>query len=207
MDENKYQQFLDYIKSEREELREDLIGMPIIASKKVGDFGCGWGYITWCLMHEIPTSECIGIDKFDPDDPPTFSDGFSRENVQNWYKEIDAEKYPDFQQHDIVKDENIPSDFDLIYCKRVFYNIFINNNGDAKVKQAINHIARALKSSGWFCLVEIQESQFKSILEESLIQTNFEFSPPRCLFRPYKTLLKTYNEYPYLIYQCKQVKY
>lgn len=207
MDENKYQQFLNYIKPEREEVREDLIGMPITAPQKVGDFGCGWGFTTWCLMQEIPATECIGIDKFDPDNPPTFAKGFSLDSVQNWYKEIDAEKYPNFQQHDIVYSENIPTDFDLIYCKHVLYNIFIQSNGEAELTQAINHVAQALKSSGWFCLVEIRESNFRTILENSLRQANFKFAPPRCIYRPYKTLLKDHDKFPYLIYQCKQIRY
>jgi len=209
MAKDSIQRFLDRIKSDREELREDLMGLPLNKSEcKVGDFGCGWGYITWCLMHEIPNSECIGIDKFDPDNPPTLSyEQFSIDNVRSLFEEIDADQSPDFQKGDIVKGENLSSGFDLIYCKRVLYNIFISNNGDAELKQAINHIANALKSNGRFCLVEIQEAQFKSILEKSLIQANFEFDPPRCVGRLYKTLEKIYDQYPYLIYQCKKAKY
>jgi hypothetical protein len=175
----------------------------------VGDFGCGWGYITWCLMHEIPNSECIGIDKFDPDNPPTLGyERFSIDNVRSLFKEIDADQSPNFRKGDIVKGENLSSGFDLIYCKRVLYNIFISNNGDDELKQAINHIANALKSDGWFCLVEIQEAQFKSFLEKSLIQANFKFDPPRCVYRLYNPLFgKNDPRYPYLIYQCKKAKY
>lgn len=206
MDEITYQQFIDYIKPKIEELREDLIDLPINAFEKVGDFGCGWGFTTWCLMREIPNSECIGIDKFDPENPPTWSKDFSLEYVQNWYKEIDQDEHSDFRQGDIVKGENIPSDFDLIYCKRVLYNIYLSN-GEPELAQAINHIARALKPNGWFCLIEIQESYFKAILEESLTKENFEFGTPRYLYRPYETLLDNYDKYPYLVYQCKKIKY
>jgi hypothetical protein len=94
----------------------------------------------------------------------------------------------------------------LIYCKRVLYNIFLTN-GEPELIQAINHIAQALKFNGWFCIVEIQESGFQSILEKSLIQIGFEFNTPRCLYRPYKTLMDNYDNYPYLIYQCKKIKY
>lgn len=199
------QQFHDRIKFEQEELREDLTGLPIWEFKKVGDFGCGWGYITWSLAQKIPASICLGIDKFDPENPPTFDSRFSLENIQNWYAQIDAEKFPRFIQGDIVADENLHQDFDLIYCKRVMYNIF----GDGKVKelsQAINHISQALKPNGWFCLIEINEPYFRTVLEEILTQANFEFSPARCLYRPYRTLEKLNEKYSYLAYQCKKVK-
>ena len=211
MDKSRYQQFLHRVKREREELQEDLINLPLNASTskyKVGDFGCGWGYITWCLMHEIPNSECVGIDKFDPADPPILAnEEFSFDRVRSLFIEIGADQSPDFRKGDIVKGENLSSGFDLIYCKRVLFNIFKGNNGDAELKQAINHIANALKSDGWFCLVEIQEAQFKDILEKSLAQANFELDPPRCVCRLYKTPLKDYEQYPYLIYQCKKGKY
>jgi SAM-dependent methyltransferase len=205
MDKNKNQQFGDRINFERDELREDLMGLPINEFKKVGDFGCGWGFVTWSLMQEIPASECVGIDKFDPNDPPTFSEGFSRENIQNWYKQIDAKNYPDFWQGDIVSGENLPLDLDLIYCKRVMHNIF-SNKGEDELARAIKHIAQALMPNGWFCLIEIRESYFKTILEETLIQAKFEFSSPRCCYRPYQTLLKKFANYPYWIYQCKKAK-
>lgn len=205
MNENINQQFLDRIKSEREELREDLIGLPVSEFKKIGDFGCGWGYITWSLSQEIPASDCIGIDKFDPENPPTFDMGFSLENVQNWYAQINADNFPHFLQGDIVSGENLPSYFDLIYCKRVMYNIF-SNGSEKELSQAINHIAQALKFNGWFCLIEINESHFKTALEKNLIQANFEFTPARCLYRSYRTLLEVYEKYPYLVYQCKKVK-
>lgn len=208
MDKSKYQQFVDYVKPEIEELQEDLRGLPLtVMSYKVGDFGCGWGYITWCLMHEIPNSECIGIDKFDPENPPTLSKWrFSLDNVQSLFRRFGVEPSPDFRQGDIVKGENLPSDFDIVYCKRVLFNIFVSNDGCAKLNQAIHHIADALKYNGWFCLIEIQEAQFKSVLEENLVQAKLEFTAHRSVNRPYKTLEKDCEKYPYMIYQCKKAK-
>ena len=185
------------------------MGLPINTFKKVGDFGCGWGYITWSLMQEISVSECIGIDKFDPKTPPVWYQveaGFSLEKTQELSKQIDANKYPDFRQVDIISGKNIPSDFDLIYCKRLLYNIF-NENSRLELGQAINHIAQALKPNGWFCLVEINDLSFKTSLEEVLTQANFEFNLPRCVYRPYEAFLQQkVDDKPYLIYQCKLVK-
>lgn len=205
MNKNTNQQFRDRIKFERAELRDDLDGLPTSEFKKVGDFGCGWGYITWSLALEIPDSDCVGVDRFDPENPPTLDIGFSLENIQNWYGQINTENPPYFLKGDIVIGENLPLGFDLIYCKRVMYNIF----GDSKeegLSQAINHISQALKPNGWFCLIEINEPYFKTVLEEILIRANFEFTSARCLYRPYRTLEKVYEKYPYLVYQCKRVK-
>ncbi|MDP1545267.1 MAG: class I SAM-dependent methyltransferase [Anaerolineales bacterium] len=206
MDESAYKQFLDRIKFEQEELREDLKGLPTHEFKRIGDFGCGWGFVTWSLAQEFPTSDCVGVDRFDFEKPPyLFEMGFSLENIQIWYKQKEIEKPISFIQGDIIIGENLPNGLDLIYCKRVMFNIF----GDEKkneLSHAINHISQVLKPNGWFCLIEINEPYFKTSLEELLIQVNFEFMPPRCLYRPYRTPEKTYEKYPYLIYQCKKVK-
>jgi len=203
MNENKNPQFFERIKVEIEELREDLMGLPTSDFKTVGDFGCGWGYITSSLAQELPKSKCTGIDKFDPDDPPTLHTGFSIENIRDLYMKIDVENHPDFRQGNIVSGENIPYGFNLIYCKRVMYNIFLKG-GEKELSQAINHITRALVPSGWICLVDIYEPQFKAFLEEILFQANFAFTPARCFYRPYNTLFKSYDTYPYLIYHCQK---
>lgn len=205
MEENTYKQFLDSIKFEQEELREDLEGLPIHEFKRIGDFGCGWGFITWSLAHEIPDSNCVGVDRFDPERPPhLFEMGFSIENIQNWYKQKEIEKPISFIKGDIIIGENLPDDFDLIYCKRVLFNIF-GDDKKSELSQTINHISQALKPNGWFCLIEINESYFKTVLEEILVQENFDFMHPRVLYRQYKTPEKTFEKYPYLMYQCKKV--
>lgn len=203
MNENKDSQFLERIRSEIEELQQDLQGLPINDFKTVGDFGCGWGFITYALAQILPASNCIGIDKFDPDDPPTLNTGFSVENVRDWYMKTNIEHHLDFRQANIVSGEHIPFDLDLVYCKRVLYNVFLKGN-EKELSQAINHIANSLRPSGWFCLVEIYEPQFQAILEEILNQANFAFTPAQCLSRPYNTLLKNYDLYPYLIYRCQK---
>ena len=206
MEENTYQRFLDRVKFETEELREDLIGLPLnMANWKVGDFGCGWGYVTWGLMQEIPNSECIGIDKFDPEYPPDIESYgvFSYDKVQKNFKEINALRSPDFRKGDIVENKGLLSGFDLVYCKRVLYNIFGESAGETRLKQSINHIENVIKPNGWFCFVEIEEESFKVVLEEFLHQSSFEFNSPRRVHRPYARIN---NQMPYLIYQCKKKK-
>jgi len=210
MNKIKYEEFLNIVKPKKEELREDLSNLPIIEYKKVGDFGCGWGYFTWCLKHEIPDSECIGIDIFDPNNPPNFSDIinksiFTLDRVKNLFIEY-AEESLDFRKGNIITGENLPSDFDFIYCKRVLLNIFggIENKEDY-LKQTIHNIGNAIKYNGWLCLIEVQEPRFNKILDEYLNQANFEFDTPRCVNRLYETPCGN-KEYPYLIYQCKKGK-
>jgi hypothetical protein len=228
---DKLQQFSERIKAEREELRFDLLGMAINSAEcNVGDFGCGWGFITWCLLLEIPNSVCIGIDKFDPSNPPEPEDifrdeQFSIESVQNRFEKVSDEirsgalglqvqepKYPTFQRGDILTGENLLPKFnhyfDLIYCKRVLYNIFVgdNSNPDREdgVNLAITHVANALKPGGWFCFVEVEELHNSLDLEGSLICSGFKFNLPRRVCRPYKTILQVYDKCSYLIYHCKK---
>jgi len=203
MNKNKHEQFLEFIKDKREELLEDLLDLPLRKIKEVGDFGCGRGFFTWCLKHEIPNSACVGIDTFDPKTPPDFYE-FSIDIVRNFFKEY-ADESIDFVKGNLVTGENLPSEFDLIYCKRVLFNIY-NHYWFDELKKSIDNIANALKSCGWLCLIEIQETKFKEILEKNLKQANFEFNTPRCVYRKYETLEKPYEKYPYLIYQCKKGK-
>ena len=49
---------------EREDLRQDLTGLDLDLSKcRIGDFACGWGYVTLGLMLELQCHECIGVDR------------------------------------------------------------------------------------------------------------------------------------------------
>lgn len=215
MSDNKNQQFLDNVESARKELREDLANLPIGNRKYlVGDFGCGRGYNTWGLMFEIPNSECVGVDKFDPNEPPSIEDvlrgePFSFESVSNQFNEFGLSQVihsPSVTKGDIVTGENLPINLDLIYCKRVLYNISTGDNGDTAILQAIKNIANALLFEGWFCFVEPDGNNIKSILEEILTKANFKFDAPRHVQRPYQALTKYDPEYPYLIYQCRKIK-
>jgi len=96
-------------------------------------------------MLEIPNSECIGIDKFDPENPPPFEDifrneQFSIDSVQSRFKEvideinsgivelqgndllsdicrviIDEEQHPVIRKGDLVTGENFSSDLNLYF--------------------------------------------------------------------------------------------
>ena len=49
-------------------MQDELRDVPLhISCRKIGDFGCGAGYTTRCLMLARQAGECIGIDKFSDD--------------------------------------------------------------------------------------------------------------------------------------------
>ena len=89
MDQKITCQSLDRLFIEWMELQEDISGLSFnLRDSKIGDFGCGRGFITWCLRLLFPNSECIGVDKFDPRDPPDWRlfgeyGSFSLDNVRN----------------------------------------------------------------------------------------------------------------------------
>jgi len=243
MKPDRVKQFLEHMLLEREELREDLLGISLDQlERKVGDFGCGWGYITWCLMLEIRNSSCIGVDRFDPGNPPELEDIFSDElftinNVQNRFNLVSQDLNSDaikFQEHELLRDlylqlslrknhpavqrgdlltgedifPNLSLFFNLIYCKRVLYNIFLGDNKspdrDSGISLAINHISNALKPDGWFCFIDIENLRTSSTLEVILRQAGFTFELPRRVHRRYKTIQGDHDQFPYLIYHCRK---
>lgn len=253
MDKNRIQQFFDSLESERKELREDLIGLPLSTSSyTIGDFGCGSGNTTWCLLLELPYSNCVGIDKFEQlNIPRELLDNFERQDIEDRFQcwsidsvegqsreiidyinssdvelqehnlsiyirhvIVDEERYPVFRKANLLTGEGLSSDldhyFDLIYCKRLLHNIFVGDNinpdRDEGLNLVINHITNSLKPNGWLCIIEIAALRDSSNLEEYLKQCGFRFDSPRQVNRPYKTIERHYDKYPYLIYQCQKTK-
>lgn len=136
----------------------------------VADIGCGWGFTTLALMEELPGSDCVGIDKFNPNDPPCSAGYglFSIAYVRHLYQQLGSGRSPVLKEGDILRDGDLPFGFDLIYCKRVLYNMWLHDNASNNLGKAIDHVANALKPNGWFCLVEIQQGNFTSTLQDSI---------------------------------------
>ena len=235
MEKNILQQIFDLLAHERDELREDLSDLSVNEKKiKVGDIGCGWGSITLCLMLELSQAECLGIDKFDPNDPPNLDLRFSFEIdnvravsnaiIENLKSESihaqDSElldafqesvirngRFPKFHRGNIVTGEHLfpafDQYFDLIYCKRVLFNLYNNGDGVDDLNKAIYHIANALKPKGVFCFVEVNTWGNSPSLEDSLRRVGFIFLPPRKIVRSFDSVLGNYQS-EYLIYQCQK---
>ncbi len=244
MNRNSLEKFLDRISYEREELIDDISDLPVkLPNIKVGDFGCGLSYITWCLMLEIPDSIIVGIDKYDSEEiPPELERIFGRQEIEEkeTYRSIEIvqnrnddflckihsineipsdelllrdicyevnikNRNPIIQKGDIVTGENIfpyfNEYFDLIYCKRVLFNIFGEDN--KSIIFALNNITNALKPGGWFCLIEIEEILSEANIEKYLTQANFDIKSSRKVNRPYETL-SNIQPHIYLIYHCQK---
>ena len=177
---------------EREDLRQDLIGLDLDLSKcRIGDFACGWGYITLGLMLELQCRECIGVDRFEKNpilDVPSIHD------VQEQYNEIknmvlqktnspqnngvindihhllSNECFPRFHTGDIVAGDNLPSELDVVYCKKLLQNVFEGGysnsyQGNDGVRLAVEHIANAVKRGGLIILVEPAGTNFMTFLD------------------------------------------
>lgn len=184
--------FFERLKLELEDLREELVGLASgRIDYRVGDFGCGWGYTTLGLMLELHVAESIGIDKFMGNFlSPSFQDVQHlfdtvreitiKESDKSPYDDLKGDirrllskgRYPVFQKNDIVKGSKLPSELDLVYCKRLLGNIYTgeyNNSlkGDHAVSIAIANIVNTLKIGGLVCLVEKDSIYFAPFLEKA----------------------------------------
>jgi hypothetical protein len=82
-----FNHFLDRVSRERVELQEDLANLSFDKPElKVGDFGCGAGFISWCLLLEIPHSEVVGIDKYTNIEIPSEWKSCNRWSVEDFFQ-------------------------------------------------------------------------------------------------------------------------
>ena len=188
------QWFFERFELEREDLRQDLIGLDLNLSKcRIGDFACGWGYTTLGLMLELQCRDCIGVDRFKKNlilDVPSIQDvqeqfseiknmvlkktNLSQNNgvINDIHHLLSNERFPGFQTGDIVAGDNLPSELDIVYCKRLLQNVFEGGysnscQGDDGVRLAVEHIAKAVKRGGLICLVEPAGTNFMTFLDRA----------------------------------------
>ena len=147
------------------------MGLPLSKPDcKLGDFGCGDGYVTLSLMLHLNAKECFGVDKNNDWKLPTIEEAKLEFNtgqnvpVGDLSEEVrqllNEERWPTFQQDDVLKPHDLPKNLDLAYCKRLLTNIregAYNNslNEDDRLSRAINNIVDCIKQRGLFCLVEM----------------------------------------------------
>ncbi len=183
-------EFLERIKLELEDLQEELKGLPPLKSGcRVGDFGCGKGYVTLCLMLMLQANESIGIDRFTGDAWTS-----SYQNVQNFWDDVkrsllndspqedslqwdlrqlfSQSRFPTFQQGDVLQGHNLPSDLEFAYCKKLLGNIYSGEyenipNGEKGLNQMLANIAAALKQGGIFCAVEKATVNYTPFIEQA----------------------------------------
>jgi hypothetical protein len=170
---------------ELEDIQQDLEGLPSIKPDcRIGDFACGSGYSTLGLMLEYHAIDCFGIDMSKSwqlpsmmqlrDDFNTVNDSDAPTNdISKKVKQLlDGGCWPTFRQADILDIHNLPSDLDLIYCKRLLHSIYMEEydnspNGEEGVKVAINNMVSCLSPNGLLCLVEKPGINFTAYLEQA----------------------------------------
>jgi len=185
---------LENFELEREDLHQDLMGIDLNLTKcRVGDFACGWGNTSLSLMLELQCRECIGVDQFEKNinlDVPSIQDveeqfekikNIAIKNTNSFENSrgindihylLESERFPTFQIGNIVTGNNLPSELDFIYCKKLLQNILEGGysnpkQGDEGVKLAIKNIANAVKQQGHICLVEPAGTNFMAYLEQA----------------------------------------
>jgi hypothetical protein len=227
------QKFFDKLKLEREDVREDLEGIDPKGSEwRRGDFGCGWGLPTLCLILELHPSECIGIDPFVKEE---ILDVPSIDEVQCQFAElrnycssdllqdnclekdvrdlIDVGNLPRFLVSDVTNGSNLPSNLDLAYCKKLLYNIFKGDypndlKGEDGVITAIKNISSTIRLGGWICVIEPvnPEIDFMPYLEQeslrSVCRSPFERGEIIMVPDPER---RTLYKTPYIKYVCTKI--
>lgn len=178
-------EFFEHLKLEVEDIQDELRSVPLqMTSHRIGDFGCGEGYTTLSLMLALQATECVGIDKSSNQNAQEVFNAVRDSNnkiydnlkgnslQQDLHRLLGKSDYPVFQRGDILKDYNLPNNFDFAYCKKVLGNIYSGEydnlpNGEEGVSIAINNIVRTIKQGGIFCAVEKASAYFAPILERS----------------------------------------
>ena len=215
MNNDLIQQFLEQIAFERKELQKDLMGLPLHAFNRVGDFGCGWGFITWCLMLEITKAECVGLDKFDPKNPPYLSDilnhaHFSRHSVETQlrkiskdirsrnsehkeddllseirHKIIDKERFPIFHKADLVSAKGL-SPYLNSYFHLIYCKRFLFNISIDSKENLVKAITHIANALKPQGWFCFVELGIPNYLESSLREVGFELDTPREVVRRYE---------------------
>jgi SAM-dependent methyltransferase len=193
---NGIRDFLNHIKNNKEQLKEGLrdIELPLPISK-ISDFGCGFGFTTYCPTSILNITESIGVD-LDP---------LLIDQANKWFKAIklhiqfESEKIlpdnivyqranmllevlqpPAFIVGDVISGENLPSGIALAYCRKLLGNYKDNLSGIDQARLAINNIAKNIVHGGW--LVAVEESSggnFSQLLDQQgLTQVSITQSSP-----------------------------
>ena len=182
----KYFRYLDLV---REDIREefDLLGINP-RNFRICDYGCGNGLTTFGLALEAQASECIGIDLFDqavkitPRKIDQLVEAVSiqckdkREYILEICALIAEKRVPKFQQGNIVKNFNLPTDLDLAYCKKVLVNVFMKEysgtpSGEQGLLTGLGNIFESLRPNGLLCGIEYYND---FILEKYLEECGFQ---------------------------------
>lgn len=176
----RYFKHLDLV---REDIREEFVKLGIsMAGIRICDFGCGTGLTTFGLALEVERSECFGVDLFD------HQNGVTPKVIADLLKHIQGEEHPQitelietdrvpaFIKGNIVKNENLPREIDLAYCKKVLANMYGKayqdiESGESGLRKGLSNIAACINPRGFLAAVEYDKDH---ILERHLLEAGFK---------------------------------
>ena len=170
--------FFVEIEEQKKRIQKDLqvVELPLL-NRRICDFGCGLGYTTYCLASMLNATESIGVDT----DPAIIHKASLWFKAVKLHKQLSAKEEatdeiltqeanqmlrivqsPEFLVRDVVSGEDLPSNINLAYCRKLLVNILAGNyenniSGIDGCKLAIKNMAKTITPGGW--LVAIEEKQ------------------------------------------------
>jgi tRNA1(Val) A37 N6-methylase TrmN6 len=136
----------------------------------MADYGCGTGLRTIALMEQLSASHATGVDT----DPNAIAQALSFvSQLQATHVPV-LKGLPQFIVGDVVTGENLPSDVQIAFSRRLLTNLLGSSHHGApsRLASALRNIAQSLAPGGYAMFIEeaAQHGDFTSALEHASLR-------------------------------------